>query len=132
MTCSGSIFMSSFLSTVSGDDFVPDSTLSITFAATSSSGPIIECASVDIQNDNDVECFHSFTVEVGDIMCATDPPITSTRPNVIVEIKDDDGNIIILIAAFNCEIISQFYVLKPLSVLSRYHHFNERSITDCK
>ena len=70
--------------------------MSITFDATPSDDPITECASVDIQNDDDVECFHSFTVKVGDIMCATDPPITSTRPNATVDIKDDDGNIIVL------------------------------------
>ena len=76
--------------------------MSITFSATPSNNIISDCASIDIENDGDVECFHSFTVEVGDIMCATDPPITSTRPNATVEIKDDDGNIIIvLIAAFN-------------------------------
>ena len=97
MKCSGSIFNLSFLSTVSGDDFEPNQTLSITFDATSSSNAIEECASVVLKDDADVECFHSFTVEVGDIMCATDPPITPTRPSATVDIKDDDGNIIVLI-----------------------------------
>ena len=44
--CSGSIDTLSFLPTVSGDDFVPDSTLNVTFSATPSDNPTDECASL--------------------------------------------------------------------------------------
>ena len=75
---------------VANDDFIRDPSLSITFPA-SPLANIHECASIDIVNDIDIECDHSFTVEVGDIMCDVDPPIVSASPSATVTIADDDG-----------------------------------------
>ena len=60
------------------------------------------CASIDIVNDTDIECEHSFTVEVGDIMCDVDPPIASASPSATVTIIDDDGRLfrIIIIESY--------------------------------
>lgn len=52
------------------------------------------CASIAIENDDNVECDHSFTVEVGDIDCDTDPAIVSASTSATVTIVDDDGNTI--------------------------------------
>ena len=76
---------------MAGDDFVPNPSLSITFPASSLNNDMNQCASIDIVNDMDIECEHSFTVEVGDIMCDVDPPITSASPSATVTIADDDG-----------------------------------------
>ena len=91
MTCSGSILTSSFLSTVSGDDFKPDPTLNFTYSATPSDNPTDECASIAIEDDDDIECDHNFTVGVGAIVCDVNPPITSASPFATITIKDNDG-----------------------------------------
>ena len=80
-----------FFFLVANDDFIRDPSLSITFPASPLSDDIHECASIDIVNDIDIECDHSFTVEVGDIMCDVDPPIVSATPSATVTIADDDG-----------------------------------------
>ena len=83
---------STFLfSAVAGDDFLPNAALSITFPASSTPDDMNACASIDIVNDDNIECEHSFTVEVGDIMCDVDPPIASASPLATVTIFDEDG-----------------------------------------
>ena len=91
MNCSGSILTLLFLPTVSGDDFVPDPTLNVTFSATPSGNPTDECVSIVIEDDSDIECDHNFTVGVGAIVCDVNPPITSASPFTTVTIKDNDG-----------------------------------------
>ena len=76
---------------MAGDDFLPNPSLSITFPTSSLPDDVNECVSIDIVNDMVIECEHSFTVEVGDIMCDVDPPITSASPSATVIIADDDG-----------------------------------------
>ena len=110
-------------SAVAGDDFVPNPSLSITFPTNSQSNDMNECASIDIVNDINIECEHSFTVEVGDIMCDVDPPITSASPSATVTIDDDDGMLSFTLqyALFYtfCLIISMMHILlyKVTSVL---------------
>ena len=80
-----------YVSAVAGDDFLPNLSLSITFPTSSLPDDVNECVSIDIVNDMVVECEHSFTVEVGDIMCDVEPSITSASPSATVTIADDDG-----------------------------------------
>ena len=74
-----------------GDDFLPNPSLNITFPTSSLADDMNECASIDIVNDIDIDCEHNFTVEVGDVMCDVNPPITSASPSATVTITDDDG-----------------------------------------
>lgn len=71
------------------DDFVPDPNLSITFLANALLDT--ECATIDIVDDNDIECDHSFTVVAGDIDCDVSPPLSPAMPSAVVAITDNDG-----------------------------------------
>ena len=72
-------------------DFAPDSALSIQFPATIYNTSIEECATIEILEDNNVECYHNFFVEVEDIDCDVVPAITSATAYAEIIINDNDG-----------------------------------------
>ena len=51
----------------------------------------MECATIGIEDDDDIECEHSFTVEAGNIDCDTVPAIAPVNPSAEVAIADNDG-----------------------------------------
>ena len=83
-----------------GLDFAPNSDLSIVFQATTYNTTIEECATIEIIDDINVECSHSFFVEVKDIDCDVFPPITSATTYAEVIIKDNDGMLSLHIQTF--------------------------------
>ena len=74
---------------VGDEDFVLDPALSIVFSP--SAIPVTECATIEILQDLNVECNHSFSVHVGLIDCDVDPPIIIFTLYAVVVIVDDDG-----------------------------------------